>query len=98
MNVEGINTNLAKRIKKTANEREKIEKFTEKELKKLEKLGGKIITIWDKEYPPILKKIYDPPLLFYLLGDLIESDQYSIAIVGTRGQQIMAKFKQKELR
>lgn len=84
MNVEGISTNLAKRIRKASHDREDIEKFTEKELKKLEKLGGKLITIWDQEYPPLLKKIYDPPILFYILGDFTESDQYSIAIVGTR--------------
>jgi DNA processing protein len=84
MNVEGISTNLAKRIRKASNERDEIEKFTEKELKKLEKLGGKLITIWDQEYPSILKKIYDPPILFFILGELNESDQYSIAVVGTR--------------
>lgn len=84
MNVEGISTNLAKRIRKASHERDETEKFTEKELKKLEKLGGKIITIWDQEYPSILKKIYDPPILFYILGEFAESDQYSIAIVGTR--------------
>jgi DNA processing protein len=84
MNVEGISTNLAKRIRKTSQDRESIEKFTEKELKKLEKLGGKLITIWDPEYPTLLKKIYDPPILFYILGEFTDSDQYSIAIVGTR--------------
>jgi DNA processing protein len=84
MNVEGISTNLTKRIRQATRERESIEKFTEKEIKKLEKLGGQIITIWDQEYPPILKKIYDPPILFYILGEFAESDQYSIAIVGTR--------------
>jgi DNA processing protein len=82
--VEGISTNLASRIRNSANERDKIEKFTEAELNKLEKLGGELVSIWDEEYPPLLKKIYDPPLLFYLLGELKESDQYSIAIVGTR--------------
>ncbi|MEJ2103046.1 MAG: DNA-processing protein DprA [Ignavibacteriaceae bacterium] len=84
LNVDGISTNLAKRIRKASQERDSAEKFTEKELKKLERLGGKLITIWDQEYPQLLKKIYDPPLLFYLLGELIENDQYSIAIVGTR--------------
>ncbi|MCW8803816.1 MAG: DNA-processing protein DprA [Ignavibacteriaceae bacterium] len=84
LNVEGISTNLAKRIRKSSHEREETEKFTEKELKKLEKLGGKLITIWDQEYPSILKKIYDPPILFYILGELVDSDQYSIAVVGTR--------------
>jgi DNA processing protein len=84
MNVDGISTNLAKRIRQASRDRESIEKFTEKELKKLEKLGGRLITMWDQEYPPILKKIYDPPILFYILGEFAESDQYSIAVVGTR--------------
>ncbi len=84
MNVDGISTNLAKRIRQASGDRESIEKFTEKELKKLEKLGGRLITIWDQEYPQLLKKIYDPPILFYILGEFAESDQYSIAIVGTR--------------
>ncbi len=84
LSVEGISTNLAKRIHKASKERAEAEQFTEKELQKLEKFGGKIITIWDEEYPSLLKKIYDPPILFYLLGELNESDQYSVAIVGTR--------------
>ena len=93
LGVDRINTNLAKRIKKTSNEREKIEKFTEDELKRLDKLGGNIISIWDKEYPRLLKKIYDPPLLFYILGNLVESDQYSIGIVGTRGPTNYGKIQ-----
>jgi DNA processing protein len=79
-----INKKLAKGIVQAVRIRGEIEKTVEDELKKLEKLGGKIITIWDKEYPALLKKIYDPPLLFYLLGELTENDQYSVAIVGTR--------------
>ncbi|MGB5529123.1 MAG: DNA-processing protein DprA [Ignavibacteriaceae bacterium] len=79
-----INSKLASRIIKSVQERSEVEKIVDEELRKLEKLGGKIITIWDKEYPSLLKKIYDPPILFYLLGELIESDQYSISIVGTR--------------
>ena len=79
-----INRKLAKGITESVRIRGEIEKTVEDELKKLEKLEGKIITIWDKEYPSLLKKIYDPPLLFYLLGELTENDQYSVAIVGTR--------------
>lgn len=84
LNVEGISTNLAKKIHKASLDRTDAEKFTETELKKLEKVGGKIVTIWDEEYPLLLKKIYDPPILFYLLGEIKEQDQYSLSIVGTR--------------
>ena len=60
------------------------EKFADEQLKRLNKAGGRIVTIWDKEYPELLKKIYDPPALLYVLGELIPDDRYSIAIVGTR--------------
>ena len=36
------------------------------------------------DYPPLLKKIYDPPLVLYVLGKFDEKDKYSIAVVGTR--------------
>lgn len=84
LSIDGISTNLAKRIRKASQEREETEKFTETELKKLEGLGGQLVSVWDQEYPQLLKKIYAPPLLFYLLGELKDNDQYSIAIVGTR--------------
>ena len=40
INVIGININLARRIKKRSTQREQVEKYTEEELRKLEKLGG----------------------------------------------------------
>lgn len=96
-NVEGISTNLAKRISKASQERDKIERFAETELKKLEKIGGEIITVWDEEYPQLLKKIYDPPILFYLLGSLTDKDQYSIAIVGTRQPTNYGKIQTEKI-
>ncbi len=84
MEVGGISTHLAKRIHKAHTRRDEILADTEKELSKLEKIGGNIITVWDSEYPSLLKKIYDPPLLIYTLGEFKEEDKYSIAVVGTR--------------
>lgn len=84
MDTEGISRELASRIRKTSFERDKIEKRLEKELKSLEKIGGRIITVWDDEFPSLLKKIYDPPLVLYVIGDFDESDKYCIAVVGTR--------------
>ncbi|MBT8378337.1 MAG: DNA-processing protein DprA [Ignavibacteria bacterium] len=97
MEADRISINLAKRIRKTVQQRKEIEKFTENELNRLEKIGGKLVTIWDKDYPPLLKKIYDPPLLFYLLGNLSESDQYSIAVVGTRGPTNYGKIQTERI-
>ena len=80
----GISVNLAKRIQRINNLRISNRKLVLSELEKLEKLNARIVTIWDKEYPPLLKKIYDPPIMFYCLGDFAENDNYSIAVVGTR--------------
>jgi len=54
------------------------------ELRAIEKGLIKIVTIFDKDYPENLKNIFDPPCVIYVNGNLIKSDLYSIAIVGSR--------------
>ena len=43
-----------------------------------------VVTYNDKNYPALLKEIYDHPLLFYLRGELKPQDSSAIAFVGTR--------------
>ncbi len=43
-----------------------------------------VITMEDPAYPLRLAEIYDPPLLLFVRGALLEQDQYCVAIVGTR--------------
>jgi DNA processing protein len=81
---EGISHHIARRIIKKKSESESIRKKLFHDLQYLNKTGGRIVTIWDPEYPPILKKIYDPPLILYVKGNFVPEDQYSIAVVGTR--------------
>ena len=85
ISVEGISTNLAKRIIQSKVSKDDIRNKVEEEAGKLSKLGVRIITVWDSTYPPILKKIYDPPLLLYIIGEFTEQDNYAISVVGTRG-------------
>jgi DNA processing protein len=56
----------------------------EKELIIIKENHLKIITIFDRNYPLILKNIFDPPCLIYVKGSLVKSDLCSIAIVGSR--------------
>lgn len=84
LTVEGISINLAKRIIKANANRNSLSDQLNKDLDKLAKLNCKIVTVWDDEYPNLLKKIYDPPLLLYFKGNIFPSDNYSISIVGTR--------------
>ncbi|MCS7229190.1 MAG: DNA-processing protein DprA [Candidatus Kryptonium sp.] len=79
--VEGIDKGLAKRIIEMRNQNSK---FIDEQLSKAEKVGTRILTLWDSDYPDLLRKIYDPPVVLFVRGNLIEKDKYSIAIVGTR--------------
>jgi len=60
---------------------------------KLQKLGIKVITIDDKDYPNNLQKIDSAPFIIYLMGNLKTQDELAIAVIGTRkisyyGQQV----------
>jgi DNA processing protein len=82
--VEGLSINLAQRIQRCNEHRSEIENILNDELENLFKINGSLITLWDSEYPKLLKKIYDPPILLYTKGNIQDSDEYSIAVVGTR--------------
>src|SRR5437667_5286784 len=47
-------------------------------------LGITIIDILDARYPPLLREIFDPPIVLYLRGKKWEPDLPQVAIVGTR--------------
>ena len=55
-----------------------------KYMKLKEKLGFKIITIYDDIYPEKLRNSIDPPIAFYYIGDISLLKQYLIAVVGSR--------------
>ena len=42
------------------------------------------ITIDDKEYPKLLRNIYNPPKALYVNGTLISQDEIAVALVGSR--------------
>ncbi len=54
------------------------------ELKRICDFDCRIITNEDDEYPPLLREIYDPPVILYVRGELTERDHHAVAIVGTR--------------
>ncbi|MDE7245080.1 MAG: DNA-processing protein DprA, partial [Oscillospiraceae bacterium] len=54
-------------------------------LGRCERIGLRIITLHDAEYPYRLKNIYDPPLLLYVQGRMpCFDDEVAIAMVGSR--------------
>ncbi len=50
--------------------------------RKAEEQSIRILTCWDREYPPLLKEIQCPPLVLYIKGSLPEGP--AVAVVGTR--------------
>jgi DNA processing protein len=91
--VEGIQKKLASNIA----HHQDGERFADDQLKRLNRIGARILTIWDKEYPELLKRIYDPPALLFTLGRYVAEDREAVAIVGTRhpsayGQSMTERF------
>ena len=67
------------------------------ELQLAHKLGVWIIHFDDERYPPMLKRIYDPPPVLYVKGSLTREDNLAISIVGSRhcsiyGQEQSSRF------
>ncbi len=71
-----------KAVESILDKRKKAE--VEKHLEYMEKNQIDIISIKDKEYPQILKEIYDPPISLYCKGNVGILNKKSIAIVGCR--------------
>jgi DNA processing protein len=59
-------------------------KYAAGQISRLAGAGGRLISFWDDDYPPHLKRIYDPPPFLFVRGSLTEADTPSIAVVGTR--------------
>lgn len=73
------------------------EQEAEKELKKLEKAGAKLITYLSKDYSQLLLQIHNPPPILTYKGNikLLNSDK-CLAIVGARNASINGKMLAKK--
>ena len=47
-------------------------------------LNVRLVTWDEQEYPKLLKKIYDPPLVLYVCGDVAALQGTCVAVIGTR--------------
>jgi len=54
------------------------------ELKRITDYGCHVVTQQDAGYPPMLREIYDPPVVLYVKGALTEQDKNGVAMVGSR--------------
>lgn len=93
LKVQGIDKNLAVAVARHRGG----ESFANDQLRRLNRIGGRIVTLWDKDYPELLKRIYDPPAFLFVLGRFEPDDRYALAVVGTRtpslyGQKVTETF------
>jgi len=56
----------------------------DREWKKIEDRGTRIIPFTDESYPRLLREIHDPPVILYAKGRAIPSGQDFMAVVGSR--------------
>ena len=77
--VEGIGPKVVSSLKRFSWEGQ-----VAKELRGAEKIGARLVTWDDEDFPPRLKQIYDPPPILYVLGSLKPLDERAVAVVGSR--------------
>jgi len=58
--------------------------LAQEELGKAADAGAHILTLDDPAYPPLLRQIYDPPVVMYVRGNVDPLSAPGIAVVGTR--------------
>jgi DNA processing protein len=56
----------------------------DREMQRIDRLGFKITTWQDEDYPARLREIASPPPMLYVWGDLETHDRWAVAVVGTR--------------
>jgi DNA processing protein len=54
------------------------------ELRRIQAYGCHVLTPQDETYPPLLREIYDPPLVLYVRGALTDRERHGVALVGSR--------------
>lgn len=80
-----ISLGISKKLASTLLDIKKIDKKEfDKEIALIKKHDIKIILREDENYPELLKNIYDPPPILYLLGNIENINKPKIAIVGSR--------------
>ncbi len=77
--VDCIGAVLAGRIHQAVSSR-----VFEEELWQIKNMAVRVITLIDKEYPALLKQIYDPPPVLYVYGNPAALGKTAVAVVGCR--------------
>ncbi len=77
--IDGIGQRTAERLRHSLAQTDR-----SPEIRRADALGVTLIHLQDSRYPPLLKRIPDPPPVLSLKGDLLRQDNLAVAIVGSR--------------
>ena len=69
----------------------------DKELRRIDEFSCTILILSDENYPSLLRQIYDPPYVLYVKGQIKATDDFSIAMVGTRQSTLYGRQVAKKL-
>ena len=69
----------------------------ERETQKLQAQGVRAYTWHDDEYPKQLREIYDRPPVIFVRGQLLPSDEWAVAVVGTRRVSVYGRQAAEEM-
>lgn len=59
--------------------------YAQQVLQKVQQAEMQVITMWDENYPPLLREIYAPPAVLYVKGSVPDWNAFpAVAMVGTR--------------
>ena len=69
----------------------------ERQIGKLAAADGKLVTLWDEDYPENLRCASHPPTFLFVRGEFAASDVRAVAVVGTRrpteyGRRLTGEF------
>lgn len=93
----GFNEISANKILKQIEKFQTIKNVCEIEIEKLNKIDASYLTYFDKDYPKLLKEIYNPPLILYVKGNLAETEHSGLAVVGTRNPTAYGKTQTEKI-
>lgn len=56
----------------------------DREMEKVQQNNIKVKIVSDKDFPRLLKEVFDPPALLYIRGEILPEDDIALAVVGSR--------------
>ncbi|PIO05872.1 DNA-protecting protein DprA, partial [Candidatus Micrarchaeota archaeon CG08_land_8_20_14_0_20_59_11] len=88
LNMAGVGKKTLEKLAKSGLQRKladiQKEHNLDNELRLIKKYDVDIMTIFDNNYPKLLKDIHSPPIVLYSKGEPLKEDEIMIAIVGSR--------------